>query len=75
MLLIHLPACRSTTSKVPFSNPGNEQAFTFDFHIHVVKAAFDIRQGDRLNEPKRLLAARLRKGNPAVSDEEETGST
>src|SRR6267154_6371308 len=35
--------------------PRNEQAFTFDIHIHVVETPFDIRQGDRLNQTKRLL--------------------
>src|SRR5882762_3422092 len=50
--------------------PGNKQVFTFDIHIHVVKTAFDIRQGDRLYEPKRLLSTLLRNGNPAVSSEE-----
>jgi hypothetical protein len=29
---------------------GNEQALAFDVHIHVVKTAFDIRQGNRLHE-------------------------
>jgi hypothetical protein len=48
----------------------NEQALALDIHIHVVETAFDIRQGDRLNEPKRLLSTILRKGNPAVSNEE-----
>jgi len=50
--------------------PCNEQALALDIHIHVVETAFDIRQGDCLNEPKRLLSTLLRKNNPAVSNEE-----
>src|SRR6266436_1860001 len=40
--------------------PRNEQALTLDIHIHMVKAAFDIRHGNRLRESKRLLRSLLR---------------
>src|ERR1700693_1991197 len=49
---------------------GNEQALAFDVHIHVVKTAFDIRQGNRLYESKRLLSALLRKSSRAICNEE-----
>src|SRR6266849_996807 len=49
--------------------PRNKQAFTFDIHIHVVKAAFNIRDRNRLHESKRLLSTLLRKRNPAACNE------
>src|SRR5437588_4671586 len=50
--------------------PRNKQAFTFDIHIHVVKAAFNIRDRNRLHESKWLLSTLLRKCNSAVCNEE-----
>src|SRR5258708_2888461 len=50
--------------------PRQETAFTLDIHINVDEPDLEIRQGDRLDEPKRLISNLLRKGNPAVSNEQ-----
>src|SRR6266481_2922839 len=67
---LRLPESRNTTYplaglqihhfKRAVFQPCKEQTLAFDIHIHMVKAAFNIRDGDRLYESKGFLRRLLR---------------